>query len=179
MVLLKYNWDEIALEYIKGLDKDGKIHFPTKIELAKIHGCDPEYLRSFARRGQWDDKRQAYLLKIELNDCELSIDDPVKELQKFNVKCYQMASNSLDILIRQMRDTKNHNFQNISIMIKLLGQIQSIGKNSFTEMPDEFEKAKSEFERLMKRLKEDEKEVKVPPASLPSIETIDLTNSSP
>ena len=162
MVFLKYNWPEIELEYVKGIDKDGKIEFPNKIELAKIHGCDPEYLRSFARRGKWDDKRQAYLLKIEMNDCEVSIDDPQAELQKFNVKCYQMATNTLDIIIRQLRDTKNHNFQELTVMIKLLEKIQSIGKNSFTEMPDEFEKAKSDFQKLMKKLREDEKAEKEP-----------------
>jgi len=176
MVFLKYNWEDIELQYVKGiLDEEGKLYFPKKIELAKMHGCDPEYLRSYARRGDWDNKRKAYLLKIELNEGEISIEDPQKELENFNVKCYQVASNVLDIIRRQLLNTsKNQNLEELSTMIKLLEKIQLIGKNSFTDMKDEFDSAKSEFERLMKKLKEDEKAEKSPPEPLPVITVADL-----
>lgn len=177
---VKYNWDQIELDYVKGIDRDGKNYFPTKIELAEIHGvCDPEYLRSFARTRGWDAKRQAFLLQLEFSDGETTIPDPKKELESFNVRTYQIVSNTLTLIAKEMKNTKNHNFQDLIIMIKLLEKVQLIGKNSFTEMSDEFEKAKGEFEQLMKKLRKDEKAVSNPPASLPTIETIDLTDSSP
>lgn len=174
MVFLKYDWSSIELEYVKGIDRDGKLYFPTKKELAKMHGCDVTYFREMARKGKWNEKRQTYILTLEMKDGEIQIDNPQKELENFNIKCYQVASNALDIIRRKLLNTsKSQNLNELSIMIKLLEKIQSVDKNSFTDMSDEFESAKSEFERLMKKLKEDEKASKeslpvvIEPASSP------------
>jgi len=174
MVFFKYNWEDIELEYVKGIDKDGKNYFPKKKELAERHDCDVEYLRSYARKLNWDDKRKAYLLKLEFSDGETTIEDPKKELENFNVRCYQLASNSLAIIAKEMKNTKNHNFPDMIVMVKLLEKIQLVGKNSFTEMSNDFEKAIGDFERLMKQLKEDEKAEKALPEQLPQMEVIDL-----
>ena len=56
----------------------------------------------------------------------------------------------------------------------MLERIQLIAKNSIGDNLENFEDAKSEFERLMKKLKEDEKIEKNLPEPLPVITVADL-----
>jgi hypothetical protein len=53
--------------------------------------------------------------------------------------------------------------------MKMLERTQLIAKNSIGDNLENFEDAKSEFERLMKKLKEDEKVEKNLPEALPEI----------
>ncbi len=163
MVFLKYNWPSIELEFVKGVDKDGKLYFPTKKELAELHDCDVHYLRDWARKEKWDEKRKAYLLTLEMKDGEIEIEDVKAELERFNKKCYQVATNALDIIRRQLLNhTKTPDLKELETIIKLLEKVQLVGKNSFTDMKDDYEEAASEFQKLMKKLKEDEKVEKEP-----------------
>ena len=172
MVFLKYNWPEIELAYVRGIEEEnGKLTWLNKREIAEKFGVPVEYLRDVARRDSWKEKRAAFLLTLELKDGEIEIEDPKAELDNFNKKCYQAASNILRSVNRKINGLLKDDFDlsELIALAKLIEKIQIIGKSSFGDLPEDFNSAKSEFERLMKKLKEDEKESKNLPEPLPEI----------
>ena len=76
----KYDWASLEMQFVRGIeDENGKVHWPLPNELAKIVGCNVEYIHTKMREGQWKDKKAAYLLKLELSDSDFEIEDPKAE----------------------------------------------------------------------------------------------------
>ncbi|MCK9439826.1 MAG: hypothetical protein M0Q13_00170 [Methanothrix sp.] len=177
MVYLKYQWPEIELAYTKGLEEDGKTKWLNKKEIAERFNVDVGYLRQVARRDNWKQKRAAYVLSLSLNEGDIEIEDPKGEYEKFQRKAYQAASQTLTIIIKKLDaiiKKQEYNLSDLNILMKMLERTQLIAKNSIGDNLENFEDAKSEFERLMKKLKEDEKTEKNLPEPLPAITVTDL-----
>ena len=169
----KYDWAAIEMQYVRGIeDEDGKVHWPTPQELADLHGCHIEYMHFQIRKGKWKDKKQVYLLKLQLSDGDCEIEDPKAEYEKFQRKAFTAASQTLTLIIKKLDHiikSQNYDLSEIDKLMKTLERIQLIAKNSIGDNLDEFENAISEFERLMKKLKEDEKASKEQPVVIESI----------
>jgi hypothetical protein len=174
----KYDWASIEMQYVRGIEnEDGKVHWPLPNELAKMLDCSVDYIHTKIREGQWKDKKSAYLLKLELSDGDFDIEDPKAEYEKFQRKAYQAASQTLTIIIKKLDviiKKQEYNLSDLDKLMKMLERVQLIAKNSIGDNLDNFEDAKSEFERLMKKLKEDEKVEKNLPEPLPAITVTDL-----
>jgi len=162
----KYDWSAIELQYVRGIeDENGKLHWPTPQELSNLYGCHIEYVHFQIRKGNWKDKKQAYLLKLELSDNDFEIEDPKVEYERFQRKAYQAASQTLTVIIKKIElcvKNQEYDLSDLDKMMKMLERIQLIAKNSIGDNLENFEDAKSEFEHLMKKLKKDEKEEKEP-----------------
>ena len=163
----KYDWSAIELQYVRGIeDENGKLHWPTPQELSNLYGCHIEYVHFQIRKGNWKDKKQAYLLKLELSESDFEIEDPKVEYERFQRKAYQAASQTLTVIIKKIElcvKNQEYDLYDLDKMMKMLERIQLIAKNSIGDNLENFEDAKSEFERLMKKLKEDEKIEREPP----------------
>lgn len=180
-MVLKFDWALAELQYVKGLEKeDGKLFWPTPQELADLHHCNVEYMRDKINKGNWKEKKQAYLLRLEMNENEINIPDPKKELEKFNNKCYQCAVNSIDVVYRKIQaQAKTPNLSELVTLIKTLERIQNIGHQSLNIQSEEYEKGKSDFEKLMEMLKKDEKKAKENTKNNSSVvEEIDLSEQT-
>jgi hypothetical protein len=174
---MKYDWSVIEIQYVKGLeDEEGKLFWPTPQELADLHHCNVEYMRDKINKGNWKEKKRAYLLRLEMNENEIDIEDPKKELEKFNNKCYQASTNALDLVYRKIQSqSKAPDIHELTALIKVLERIQTIGQQSLNVQSDEFEKEKGQFAKLMELLKADEKAAKEAAKITSSeVETIDL-----
>jgi len=157
----KYDWASVEMQYVRGIeDKDGKVHWPLPNDLAKTLECNVDYIHTKIREGQWKEKKSAYLMRLELSDGDFEIEDPKAEYEKFQRKAYQAASQTLTIIIKKLEyfiKNQEYNLEDLNKLMKMLERIQLIAKNSIGENLENFEGAVSEFERLMKKLKEDEK----------------------
>ncbi len=178
MVYFKYSWPDIELSYVRGIEQeDGKIFWPQLSDISKKYECEITYLREQARKGKWKEKRAAYLLKMELGEGDCEIEDPKGEYEKFQRKAFVAASSTLTIIIKKLDyyiKQQEYNLSDLNTLMKMLERIQLIAKNSIGDNLENFEDAKSEFERLMKKLKEDEKAEKNLPEPLPAITVTDL-----
>ena len=162
----KYDWASIEMQFVRGIeDEAGKVHWPLPNELAKIVGCNVEYIHTKMREGQWKDKKSAYLLKMELSDGDFEIEDPKAEYERFQRKAYQAAAQTLTVIIKKIElcvKNQEYDLSDLDKMMKMLERIQLIARNSLGENLENFEDAKSEFERLMQQLTKDEKAEKEP-----------------
>jgi hypothetical protein len=176
-MVLKFDWTLVELQYVKGLEKeDGKLFWPTPQELANLHHCNVEYMREKISKGNWKEKKRAYLLRLEMNENEIDIPNPKKELEKFNNKCYQCAVNAIDVVYRKIQaQAKAPNLQELVTLIKTLERIQNVGQNSLNIQSEEYKEAKSDFAKLMEMLKKDEKAAKeAAKKNSPMVEIVDL-----
>lgn len=176
MVYFKYCWPEIELAYVRGIEQeDGKTFWPHLRDISEKYDCEISYLREQARKGQWKEKRAVYLLKMELGEGNCEIEDPKGEYEKFQRKTFVAASSTLTVIIKKLDyfiKNQDFNLSDLDKLMKMLERVQLIAKNSIGENLENFEDAKSEFERLMQQLKKDEKAEKEPailiePASSP------------
>jgi hypothetical protein len=175
----KYDWAAIEMQFVRGIEQpDGKIAWPTPKDLSTLHGCHIEYIHFQIRKGDWKNKKQAYLLKLELSDGDCEIEDPQKEYEIFQRKTFAAASGTLSIIIKKLdliiKNQEYNNLSDIDKLIKILERLQLIAKNSIGDNLDDFESARSEFEKLMAKLKSDEKTEKNLPEPLPAITVADL-----
>jgi hypothetical protein len=175
MVYFKYSWPDIELSYVRGIEQeDGKIFWPQIKDISEKYDCEITYLREQARKGKWKEKRAAYLLKMELGDGDCEIEDPKAEYEKFQRKAYQAASTTLTIIIKKLDyfiKNQEYNLDDLNKLMKMLERIQLIAKNSIGDNLENFEDAASEFERLMQKLKKDEKAEKEQTVIIESIST--------
>lgn len=62
----RYDWPAITTDYVTGILKaDGSRHWPSVLELSNIRGMPYHYLRAYATRQKWTEKRSNHLAKLE------------------------------------------------------------------------------------------------------------------
>lgn len=62
----KYNWEQLAKEYIEGIETPGKEErvFPTMKELAELHGVPAQMVRARASKERWTEKKDAHAMRL-------------------------------------------------------------------------------------------------------------------
>lgn len=86
--------------YIWGTTVDGKVHWPSYAELAKVHNVTVRFIETQAKKHKWVERRQAYKNKLAAQDHAATR----KQWQRVNSQVIAVSHQSLTRLTKLLND---------------------------------------------------------------------------
>lgn len=141
--------DKIEEQYIYGIEKNGKIHFPSYQELADIFQCCKGTISNYATKNQWEEKREIFknktLNKINAKKELIKIDEKSERVADtivdFDIQCFNIARDGIMQCKNRLSMMEITDEQGTSALEKIsfaLEKFQKVGKNAIGEvLPDE------------------------------------------
>lgn len=136
---------EIEDKYVFGIEKDGKLHFPSFQELADIYNLSKATVFNYSKKGQWEEKREIFknknLEKINIKKEQLRIDniaDNVSgEIVNFDIECLNIAKDGVKKCMELLNSFSESEVQPPYALERIsaaLDKFQKVGKNAIGEV---------------------------------------------
>lgn len=99
---MRKDWLEIEQKYIHGVEKNGKVQFPTQRELAQEYGISVGELGRKAKQNNWVGKKRNYLSKLKAECEQKSINRISDEASELNVEAFKAARAGIRRLVKNL-----------------------------------------------------------------------------
>ena len=87
----KIPWEEIRNKYVYGIEKDGKIEFPSQRDLASEYGISPATIGERASKEKWAEAREQYLSERRAKSEQKVINEISDDVLSFDVGLFKQA----------------------------------------------------------------------------------------
>jgi len=103
--MTRKDWDQMEKDYVEGIKQsDGSIYHPSYDELASKYGIRASYLRTRAAKEKWRDKKGVFQAEVERRSREEMLRRRVRDINKVNTTCLDLAKEGLYHLGRHLKD---------------------------------------------------------------------------
>ena len=92
------NWEEIRNKYIYGVQKDGKVEFPTVQDLSKEYGIDGSVIGRHSSKEGWVKARGNYINERSIKSQQKVIDEISDKIAPFDTDLFNKAKTVLEKL---------------------------------------------------------------------------------
>lgn len=145
---LKVDIKAIEDMYVFGVEKNGKLHFPSYKELADIYKCSKATVFNYSKKGQWEEKREIFrnktLDKINIKKEQIRINNISEnvsgEIVSFDIDCLNIAKDGVKKCFELLDDFSQAEEQRPYALERIsaaLEKFQKVGKNAIGEvLPD-------------------------------------------
>ncbi|NLH62079.1 MAG: hypothetical protein GX452_11815 [Ignavibacteriales bacterium] len=148
--MAKVNWEEIRNKYIYGIEKDGKLEFPTIQDLADECNIARETISRRSSKEGWAKARSDYITERAQKRHEKAIEHFADELIPFDTDLFEKAkriSKKIDALIEKI-EKPNDSF----ILTNTLKQLKEVEDSLVGEVTVKSDRAK-DIERALEELR--------------------------
>ena len=90
-IMRKIPWEEIRNKYVYGIEKDGKLEFPTIRDLADEYNVSRSVLGDRAVKEDWVEKRKQYLDERRTKTGQKVVDEISNDIAKFDIDLFKQA----------------------------------------------------------------------------------------
>ena len=102
----KIPWEEICNKYIYGIEKDGKIEFPTVKDLAEEYDIAVTTIGEHSSKEGWVKLRENYLNERRIKGEQKVVDEVSNDIAKFDIDLFKQAEavkEKMDELIKNIK----------------------------------------------------------------------------
>lgn len=130
----KIPWDEIRKKYITGIEREGKIEYPSQRELAKEYGIDPSIIGRRAKKEGWREQRQIYISKLSAEGQQRKIEEISERGVQFDLECFDISFEA----VKKIKEIiKNGEKKDLISLSQALEKYQKVGKSALGEKTGE------------------------------------------
>ena len=87
----KIPWEEIRNKYIYGIEKDGRLEFPSIRDLSKEYNIDVGIIGHKASKEGWVESRKQYLNDRSTKTQQKVVDEVSNDIAKFDIDLFKQA----------------------------------------------------------------------------------------
>ena len=130
----KIPWNEIRKKYITGIEKDGKIIYPSLRDLAGEYSIDISLIGRKAKKESWKEQRQIYVNKLSTEGQQKKIEEISERGVQFDLECFDISFEA----VKKIKEIiKNGEKKDLISLSQALERYQKVGKSALGEKTGE------------------------------------------
>jgi hypothetical protein len=134
-VARKIPWEQIRLEYVQGVERDGQRVYPTQRELAAQYNIATSVIGRKAKRDSWTAQRDIFVSKLGAQSEQKTIEAISDDASEFNLLTFQAAQLLSQHIVQHMQTKPSPS--EAQQLASALRQAQQVGRLALGETTDE------------------------------------------
>jgi hypothetical protein len=134
-VARKIPWEQIRLEYVQGVERDGQRVYPGQRELAEQYGINTSTIGRRAKRENWTAQRDIFASKLQAASKQRTIEAIADDASEFNLLTFQAAQLLSQHIVQHMQTKPSPS--EAQQLASALRQAQQVGRLALGETTDE------------------------------------------